>query len=120
MTVSIHAITMDCDQPSRVADFWSQATGRPLDHDPAPSPFFASLGRSNPDGQPAMMFIKVPEGKAVKNRVHLDLRTEDREAEVVRLIELGATVRSEHDEWGVRWTTMTDPEGNEFCVASHG
>jgi predicted enzyme related to lactoylglutathione lyase len=82
--------------------------------------FFASIGRTDPQPeQPTMMFIKVPEPKSVKNRVHLDLDASDREAEVERLVGLGATVVHDKDEWGVRWTTLTDPEGNEFCVATH-
>lgn len=66
-----------------------------------------------------MMFIAVPEGKTVKNRMHLDLQADDRAAEVARLVELGATVVHDKDEWDTRWTTLTDPEGNEFCVATH-
>lgn len=62
-------------------------------------------------------FQSVPEGKMAKNRVHLDLRAPDRRAEVARLVALGATVRAEVEhESGQRWTTMADPEGNEFCV----
>lgn len=70
-----------------------------------------------PKGEPAMMFIQVPEGKAVKNRLHLDLSADDREAEVARLVELGASVHSTRDEWGITWTTLLDPERNEFCVS---
>ena len=66
-----------------------------------------------------MMFIAVPEAKSVKNRVHLDLDADDREAEVRRLIELGATHIHDKDEWGISWTTLADPEGNEFCVGQH-
>jgi predicted enzyme related to lactoylglutathione lyase len=61
----------------------------------------------------------VPKGKEVKNRVHLDLQADDRAAEVERLVSLGATVVHDKDEWDVKWTTLADPEGNEFCVAAH-
>jgi len=44
---------------------------------------------------------------------------DDRAAEVERLVELGATHVHDKDEWNTRWTTLTDPEGNEFCVATH-
>lgn len=64
-----------------------------------------------------MMFIQVPEEKSVKNRVHLD-NTDDREAEVARLISLGAAHIHDKTEWGMTWTTLADPEGNEFCVGS--
>lgn len=119
MTLAIAAITIDCHNAATVANFWSSVFDQPLDPEPAPSQFFASFGRSNPDSGPSMMFIAVPEGKTVKNRMHLDLQADDREAEVARLVELGATVIHDKDEWGIRWTTLTDPEGNEFCVATH-
>ncbi|MEU0989719.1 VOC family protein [Streptomyces sp. NPDC005953] len=65
-----------------------------------------------------LLFQRVPEAKTVKNRLHLDLHpgTERRAAEVARLEALGATVLAEQDQPGGRWTTMADPEGNEFCV----
>ncbi len=117
MSLNVAAITFDCDNAQHVAEFWSEALGQPLDPEPAASPFFASLGRVDPrPGITAMMFIKVPEGKSTKNRVHVDLAGDDRETEVERLIGLGATRVHDKDEWGVRWTTLTDPEGNEFCI----
>jgi predicted enzyme related to lactoylglutathione lyase len=60
----------------------------------------------------------VPEPRSGKNRVHVDWRTDDREAEVRRLVELGATAQGEHEVPGLRWTVLVDPEGNEFCVGS--
>ena len=59
-----------------------------------------------------LVFVRVPEEKAVKNRVHLDLGADDREAEVQRLLALGARRVADHGSW----TVMQDPEGNEFCV----
>lgn len=121
MGLDIAAITFDCANAAELGRFWSQALGRELD--PAPddqAEYFASIGVATPDpGRPAMMFIQVPEGKTAKNRVHLDLNAADRAAEVERLVGLGATVVHDKDEWGTRWTTLTDPEGNEFCVATH-
>lgn len=61
--------------------------------------------------------MPVPEGKTVKNRVHLDLTARDMEAEVERLIGIGARRVEVITEAGLTWTVMTDPEGNEFCVA---
>ena len=117
MSLSVASITLDCHDAKKVADFWSAAFDVPLD--PGSSEFFASLGRSNSDASVTMMFINVPETKTVKNRVHLDLQADDRAAEVERLVGLGATLAHDNDEWGVRWTTLTDPEGKEFCVATH-
>jgi predicted enzyme related to lactoylglutathione lyase len=72
-----------------------------------------------PGGEPGStdwLFIKVPEGKTAKNRLHIDFGTADREAEVARLLTFGAQRIGDHDEWGAVWTTLADVEGNEFCV----
>lgn len=121
MTSSINAVTLDCSDAKTLAEFWSAVFDRPIDSgEPGASQFFASIGRDDQPGSgPVMMFIAVPEAKTAKNRMHLDLSTSDRAAEVERLVGLGATVVHDKDEWGVRWTTLTDPEGNEFCVAEH-
>ena len=68
-------------------------------------------------GDPTWLFARVPEPKTAKNRMHVDLAAPDREAEVARLVELGATRVADIDEWGYQWTVLQDPEGNEFCVA---
>jgi len=68
-------------------------------------------------GDPTWLLAKVPEPKTAKNRMHVDLAAADREAEVARLVELGAKRVTDMDEWGYQWTVMQDPEGNEFCVA---
>ena len=108
-----------------VGRFWSAALGRPLD--PEASSDFATIGFvgqrdtvgwapvEGPDDQ-TWMFAKVPESKSAKNRLHLDFMTPDVEAEVTRLVELGATRVADREEYGYTWTVMTDPEGNEFCV----
>lgn len=114
MTITLHNVTLDCDDPQRVASFWSAALGRPID--PEPSDGFVSIGIGDP-AQTGWFFIKVPEQKQVKNRAHFDLHAEDREAEVARLLGLGATKVGDYDEYGTRWTTLRDVEGNEFCVA---
>jgi predicted enzyme related to lactoylglutathione lyase len=114
MTIQLHNVTLDGTDPLRVAAFWSDALGRPIDD--GGSDGFVSIGIG--DGtQTGWFFIKVPEGKTVKNRAHFDLHAEDRDAEVARLLALGATKVGEYDEYGTRWTTLRDVEGNEFCVA---
>jgi hypothetical protein len=119
MTARLANIIFDCDDALVVARFWSEVLDRPLARDPEPSPFFASIGGTDHDAAaaPAWLFAKVPEGKLAKNRVHVDLVADDREKEVARLVELGATRGADHDEYGHWWTVMADPEGNEFCVA---
>jgi predicted enzyme related to lactoylglutathione lyase len=108
------AVTFDAAEPPKLAAFWSEVLGRPLDREPSPN--FASIGMADTPG-PAWYFIRVPEGKTAKNRFHPDLAAEDREAEVGRLLALGAERVDDHEMAGVRWTVLRDPEGNEFCVA---
>lgn len=117
MASSINTITFDCADAARLAGFWADVTG--WDIGPEPSPQFAVVGGpARPADCPSLMFIQVPEGKMAKNRVHLDLAAEDRVAEVDRLVGLGATLVHEKEERGVHWSTLQDPEGNEFCVAA--
>jgi len=113
MSSRLAHITFDCAEPARLAAFWSVVLDRPVDE--GAGEFFASLDDQVPD-RPSWFFIRVPEGKTGKNRVHVDLTAVDREVEVARLVGLGATACADHDEWGAVWTTMRDPEGNEFCV----
>jgi hypothetical protein len=114
MALHLANVTIDCDDTLAVARFWSAALGRPIDD--GASDGFASIGWGD-DSRTGWFFIKVPEGKEAKNRMHVDLHADDREAEVDRLIGLGAKRHSDHDEHEVRWTTLVDVEGNEFCVA---
>ena len=123
MTVKLAAVTVDCEDALTVGRFWSAALGRPLD--PNPSSDFAAIGMTDHrdvqgcrlGGHPTWLFAKVREPKSAKNRMHVDLAAADREAEVTRLVELGARRVTDMDEWGYQWTVMHDPEGNEFCVA---
>ena len=115
MTLRLELITFDCTDPLRIAAFWAGALGRSVDDDA--SRFFASIGKATSDGSVAMLFLAVPEPKSAKSRMHLDTHGDDRELEVLRLVALGATRIAEKDEWGTRWTVMSDPEANEFCVA---
>lgn len=67
-----------------------------------------------------LMFLRVPEAKTVKNRMHVCLRPVDRsrDAEVERLLSLGATIVDDLRDGGSGWAVLADPEGNEFCVLS--
>jgi hypothetical protein len=119
-------VTFDCADALTVGRFWSDALGRPLD--PKASSDYAVIGfagRRDKVGwapverekDPTWMFVKTPEPKVAKNRMHLDLMAPDPEAEVARLVDLGATRVADMEEYGYTWTVMADPEGNEFCVA---
>jgi hypothetical protein len=114
MTVSLANITFDCRDASVVARFWGAALDRPLGDDP--SAVFASLPARAP-GEQQWLFLGVPEGKTAKNRMHLDVTSPDRRAEIARLVGLGAEEVADKDEFGLSWTIMRDPEGNEFCIA---
>lgn len=115
MALHLHHINLDCGDVAAQAAFWAAAFGLSVDENDG-NAFMRTIGDGDATG-PRMMFLAVPEGKTVKNRMHLDLHADDREAEVARLVGLGAVRVREHDEWGVRWTVLHDPEGNEFCVA---
>lgn len=113
MSLSIGMVTIDCSNPQSLADFWTAALGTTVGADYGEFVYLA--------GAPSLGLQKVPEPRAGKNRVHLDLYTEDRAAEVARLTGLGASVLAERSAPGLWWTVLADPEGNEFCVASrHG
>ena len=115
MSLSLAHVTFDCHDAVALAGFWSQALGRPVDD--GAEPFFASIGFPSQPGQNAWLFIQVPEDKTAKNRMHIDLTSDGRDAEVARLVALGATKVGEHDEYGHQWCVLHDPEGNEFCVS---
>jgi hypothetical protein len=126
MTVTIASVTIDCTDALKVGEFWAAALGRPLD--PGASTDFAAIdfagrrdtagwARLEPGDDPTWLFVRVPEPKTAKNRLHLDLAAPDPEAEVARLVGLGATRVADTDEYGYTWTVLADPEGNEFCVA---
>lgn len=119
MVSRINQVTFDCRDGYAQALFWAQVTGYIEDPD-EPNGQDHEENYISPDGkQPGLLFINVPEGRTVKNRLHLDLSPEDRtrDEEVERLIALGATLIDDHRKPnGAGWATMADPEGNEFCV----
>ncbi len=80
-------------------------------------PQFVNLKSAEP-GAPQVCFQRVPEAKAVKNRLHFDLHVEDVDVAFARVEGLGCRRRDEHDfhEHGFSWRRMVDPEGNEFCL----
>lgn len=99
--------------------FWSKVLGYIEDPDDPNLPEHEECLIMAPDRTDMLLFIRVPDSKQVKNRVHLDLRPVDRsrEEEVERLMELGAALFEDHRRPdGSGWVTLTDPEGNEFCV----
>lgn len=110
MDLTPKMITIDCSEPRKLAEWWATVLGVDIAQDHGE---FVILG-----AQPlALGFQRVPEGKQVKNRVHVDFAAPDRAAEVARLVGLGATVVAEQAVPGLAWVTLQDPDGNEFCVS---
>lgn len=114
MTLALSTITIDCRDALSVSRFWAAALDLPIGE--GADADYATVGDAGGTG-PTMAFVRVPEHKTVKNRVHVDLHADDREAEVARLIGLGAHRLADHDEQGESWTTLLDVEGNELCIA---
>ena len=108
---------MDCTDAAAVARFWGDVLGRPV-ADGATSENAVLLAESEGKSGPRLAFHRVPEAKAVKNRLHLDLISDSFEAETERLMRLGAQKLNEVQSERTRWTTFADIEGNEFDLIS--
>lgn len=110
MTLSLRWVVVDCVEPGTLSRFWSAALRREIAEG---GDDWASI-----PGDPHLFFVQVPEPKSGKSRLHLDWDSPDREAAVLRLVGLGATRQADRaePELGLEWTTLHDPEGNEFCV----
>ena len=115
MEITLHTVTFDCADAEKLARFWSQLLACPVDD--GASVEFASIGISAP-APPHLAFVRVPEAKQVKNRVHLDLVSADLAEAVERAVELGAVRLGDHAGDGYRWSTLADPEGNEFDIVA--
>jgi hypothetical protein len=135
-------VAIDCSSPHELADWWAEALGWQVEaQDEAFIRRMIDLGAASeadttrhkgalvwrkgaalnsPDpGRPRLLFQEIPEAKTVKNRLHLDVRVgpDRQEAEVERLVGLGATELWRGAQGPHTWVTLADPEGNEFCVA---
>ena len=111
MTLNIEHITFDCHDAQALAGFWSAATGHAIEDD-----WGAFVRLAQGQGGIRLCFQVVPEDKVAKNRMHIDINSEDMAETVQDLVELGASVVAEHSSPDGTWTVMQDPEGNEFCV----
>jgi uncharacterized protein (TIGR03086 family) len=120
VAVRIKSITLDCADPYRLAQFWRQLTGFREDPDNGNAPDDPEALLLSADGSMALLFVAVPEPKHGKNRVHLDLvpLTSRRDEEVDLLLRTGARmVADQRRPDGGGWVVLSDPEGNEFCIA---
>jgi predicted enzyme related to lactoylglutathione lyase len=117
MTLRIQCLTIDATNPSELARFWEKVLGWRVTEDDGNEVVVEPLEQSPNSGLvPDLLFLKVPETKIVKNRLHIDLRPDDQNLEVKRLEELGARRINVGQSDEVTWVVLADPEGNEFCV----
>jgi hypothetical protein len=114
VTASIE-VTIDAVDAEPIAAFWQAALGYGRLYERPP---YVVLGPPPGDPRPRVLIQRVNEVTPGKTPVHLDLRVDDPDGEVERLLRLGATVRwvIDPDEGYARWTTMADPQGTLFCV----
>jgi predicted enzyme related to lactoylglutathione lyase len=106
-----YSVEVDSADIKRVSQFWTKA----LDYKVMFEADDEIAIAKDENSWPRLVFGPVPEEKAGKNRLHIDLNPDDQAAEVERLIGLGAK-RVDIGQGDVRWVVMADPEGNEFCV----
>jgi hypothetical protein len=117
MDLRIQCLCIDTTDPARLASFWQSALSWRRTHDSDDEVILEPPAGSAEDGiVPDLLFLRVPEEKAGKNRLHLDLRPRDQAAEVARLEEIGARRVDVGQGAEASWVVMADPDGNEFCV----
>jgi hypothetical protein len=111
MGLKFDEICIDADDATALGVWWSQALGWPQDVDSDGDVVL----HTPPGAGPNWLFLAVPDDKKVKNRIHFDFRPDDQEAEVDRLIGLGAR-HVDIGQGDESWVVLADPEGNEFCI----
>jgi predicted enzyme related to lactoylglutathione lyase len=110
--LTVEMVTFDCNEPDRLADWWStvlDGTVVPL----VPGEFLMVASAAGP----RLGFQRVDYPTPGKARIHLDFETADVEAEISRLVELGAAETGRHSFGDYGWVVLEDPDGNVFCVA---
>lgn len=113
MAMEWEQVVIDAADPVRLGQWWANALGWTVVND-APEEFEI---RPSAEQLPGILFEPVITTKAGKNRLHLDFRPDDQEAEVARLLGLGAR-HADIGQGQQTWVVLSDPEGNEFCVLS--
>src|SRR5579872_4271432 len=117
MSIRIQCLCIDTRDPTRLAAFWQAALGWRRTHEEDSEIVLEPPAGTPEDGiVPDLVFLKVPEKKVAKNRLHLDLRPQDQDAEVARLEGLGARRVNVGQGEDVSWVVLADPDGNEFDV----
>ena len=111
MSLEWEQTIVDATDPVELGSWWAKALEWVVVND-APDEYEIRPSR---DRLPGLLFVPVRESKSCKNRLHLDFRPDDRDAEVDRLVALGATA-IDIGQGEQSWVVLADPEGNEFCV----
>jgi hypothetical protein len=111
MSLEWEQAVIDAHDPVALGRWWLEALHWVIVNDD-PGEFEI---RPEPDRLPGLIFVRVDERKQVKNRLHLDFRPDDQDADVERLVALGAS-RIDIGQSEASWVVLADPEGNEFCV----
>ncbi|MBW8705392.1 hypothetical protein MBT84_37900 [Streptomyces sp. MBT84] len=115
MSLKPHAVTFDTSGPEKLAEFWGATLGPQVN--PPQFPGFATIGTMG--SFPFYVFQKLDDLNEGLNRFHIDFAAgKDLDAETERLVELGATVVAKVAENGIRFNTLTDPDGNKFDVTN--
>ncbi len=113
MALEWEQVIVDSDDPAKLGRWWADALGWVVVNDD-PDEFEI---RPRADRLPGLLFGVAREPKAGKNRLHVDVRPDDQQAEVTRLLALGAR-HADIGQGQQSWVVLADPEGNEFCVLS--
>lgn len=125
MTARVSHTTVDCHNAYELSEWWKAVLGYADEADDPNLPGHEECMILDPVSGHRILFIEVPEGKSVKNRLHFDLKPRDgtRDEELARLLALGATevadLRGRFGP-GTGWVVLADPEGNEFCILRNG
>lgn len=107
-----YTVVIDAKDPAALGRFWAAVLDYQIVYE---APDEVAVGKDE-DTFPGLVFVPVPEGKTVKNRLHIDLNPDDQNAEVQRLLDLGARRADVGQGEDKTWVVLADPEGNEFCV----
>lgn len=133
MALKWYTIVIDCRDPQAQAKWWAQALDWAVVYDTPEEAVAVPRDAVEEEEQAAhdldtwmrrgqgLVFVPVPEGKTVKNRLHIDLAphtSQDRDEEIARLLQMGAAHADVGQTEADGWTVLRDPEGNEFCVLS--
>jgi hypothetical protein len=110
-------ICVDSTDPAPLARWWAELLGWRITHEEEDELVLEPPAGSPEDGvSPDLLFIRVPEPKTVKDRLHIDLRPDDQAAEVARAEAMGARRVNIGQGDDVTWVVLADPQGNEFCI----